>query len=314
MEGRSDELDVQPEVRVIVWSLPRTISTVLTKCVSFVDGINVHLEPYGYAHASWLGLQGFSHQELPVTYEGNEALFEQAAQIMGEFTKSKVDPKRLPFTTVQSELETATGKYVFVKDQSHAMIPQFRQFLPKGFRHVFLIREPSAIFSSYRKAMYKQVTGLKMLEKSEEEYDIVEDDVVGMQPLNLYKNHHDLWKYVQENFDPNPLVIDATDILSNPSDHIKWLLQAIGLPYSDSLLQWPSSVEALKSWKTPGEGILESHIHFYGTAMQSTCFMPPHPVPSREQLTSDVIRCADAATPYYQEMYKARLTNDNNNI
>lgn len=95
MEGRSDELDVQPEVRVIVWSLPRTISTVLTKCVSFVDGINVHLEPYGYAHASWLGLRGLAQQELPVTYEGNEALFEQAAQIMGAFTKSKVDSKRL---------------------------------------------------------------------------------------------------------------------------------------------------------------------------------------------------------------------------
>lgn len=81
-----DELDDEPDNRVISWSLPRTISNVLTK--------HLHLEPSGYAHASGFGLRNVAR--LAVAYDSDGALFMEAAKIMEAFTKSKVDPKQPP--------------------------------------------------------------------------------------------------------------------------------------------------------------------------------------------------------------------------
>lgn len=32
--------------RVMLWSIPRSLSTVVTKCISFIDGMEVWFEPY----------------------------------------------------------------------------------------------------------------------------------------------------------------------------------------------------------------------------------------------------------------------------
>ena len=70
--------------RVIMWCVPRSVSTAFTKCISFVDGADVWLEPYVIAKAIEEMFDKFRHDEhgekLPIEVEGNEALYRELAE------------------------------------------------------------------------------------------------------------------------------------------------------------------------------------------------------------------------------------------
>ena len=43
-------LPSEEQVRLMLWTVPRSTSTVLSKCLSFVEGSQVFFEPYTCAH------------------------------------------------------------------------------------------------------------------------------------------------------------------------------------------------------------------------------------------------------------------------
>ena len=49
-------------------------------------------------------------------------------------------------------------------------------------------------------------------------------------PGCLFKEHYDLWKYVKENLDPNPVIIDSDDLLSDPAVMMSKYCTALGIP------------------------------------------------------------------------------------
>ena len=71
------------------------------------------------------------------------------------------------------------------------------------------------------------------------------------------KEQYDIWTHVKENLDSNPVVIDADDLLTKPKETLFACCFAVGLPYSDSLLQWPwdASTYVIKKTKTSGDNI-----------------------------------------------------------
>ena len=185
----------------------------------------------------------------------------------------------------------ATGKHVFVKDMAPSVSGRYLKFIPEGYKHTFLIRDPVRTIYSYRKSLLAQlkIAGqLESLGKNEETFDLERDDRYFL-PGCFTKEQHDLWKYVKENLDSNPVVIDADDLLTRPKETLSAYCSAVGLPYSDSLLKWDASTEVIKKIKSPGDRLLLD-VDSYSKAVKSSEFLPPSKLPSRDEISPDVIR------------------------
>ena len=213
------------------------------------------------------------------------------------------------FADVKQRLQADTSKFAIAKYQAYAMdSPEAYVHLPSEFKHCFLIRDPSRVFLSIRKAMCKdlQQAGVS---KPNESVRIITDDPLRRPLKFIYERQHQLWRYVCDNIDPDPIVIDSDDLASNPRIHLHKFCSRVGLPYTDSLLSWEKGGLEDMKWKTAGEFVSKQMDLFYGVAFNSTKFEPPSkqgPV-SRDQLTDDVIECVDISMPYYTEMYANRL-------
>ncbi|XP_030830756.1 uncharacterized protein LOC105437649 [Strongylocentrotus purpuratus] len=296
--------------RTILWCVPRSISTALAKCLSFIDASEVWFEPYAYCNAT---SNEYNHQtklNIPMDYEGNEEIFQRVKKALDGMANTHFEPDRLSYGSVKRRLEATTAKHVMVKDMGNAMTEEYRAYLPKGYRHTFLIRHPVRSIASYRKMMYNQFSELGLLEgkaASEETYDVERDDRFFPSGYGT-KETYDLWNYIQdENIDTNPVVIDGNDLLSKPAETLSAYCTAVGLPYSNGLLQWDASPKVLTRMKASGDNLLMDLVNFYGTAMKSSCFLPSKKMPPRDQLPADVIRCSDKVMTYYEDMYKTRL-------
>ena len=187
---------------------------------------------------------------------------------------------------------------------------QIKQNLPQGFKHVFFIRDPTLMFTSYRKAKYKQHTtnanhSGEVLEESK--FDL-EKHTVSPKSFHYFKYMHELWGLVRENIDPNPIVINSQDLLDDPKRVLSRFCELTGLPYKDSLLHWEASTDVVKSWKAAGDTLVQRTMMFYHRAITSSEFMPSKEPVHRDHLTEDVIRLAEASFPYYNEMNQQRLS------
>ncbi|XP_071498358.1 uncharacterized protein [Diadema antillarum] len=296
--------------RAILWMTPRSISTAFTKCMSGIPGCEVWMEPFGFTHFALNELEKLGIKDKPVNYAGHEELFKTAAEALEKYMPGVTFfPDRLPFATIKKDLEDSTSKYVFVKDESISMpTDERRQFIPEGYQHAFLIRHPLLVYKSLRKgsfAQYKEAGTLKFNETDESSFDFrpyAKEDGLDA----VFQQHHDLWTYIRDHVNPSPLVIDSSALLTNPAPVLQQFCEAVGFPYSESLLQWTGSPEVAKSWKWPGENIYKDEV-FLGVAMYSTHFTPPAAVPAWEEVTDDVHELAEKAMPYYDDMLKHRL-------
>ena len=211
---------------------------------------------------------------------------------------------------IQSFLESSSSPHVFVKDMAYMVEKSDYDFIPKGYTHTFLIRHPFRVFSSFRKATFKQFSTLGLfpdeVAADEEKYDFERDlPYINLSGL-LFKDLYDIWKFAKEDADFNLTVVDGDDLMSNPAEILPKYCRAVGLPYRDALLKWDASAKGVNEWKVPAN-LLHNQFHFHERSVTSSEFYPPSPMPERDQLTSDVIRCADQMMPYYNEMYAARI-------
>ncbi|XP_072180551.1 uncharacterized protein [Diadema setosum] len=297
-------------VRIIIWCLPRTISTALVKCLSTIEGLEVWFEPFCYSALAARTYKFACGRDAPLVYEGNEEALASAAAILSSVIGSKIDADRIAYATVKKDLESARGKYVLVKDMAFAVRKDStRAYIPTGFRHVFLVRHPVRAYSSYRKAYLKMANLLR--DEGEETNDLsfdLEVDDVALPSKTFYKDLYSLWKYVRESgLDADPIVLDADDLLARPSEVLSKFCRLVGLPYSDSLLQWDSSTAVADSWKAPGKAVAKDLVTMYETAMKSSRFMPLSEPTPRGQLPNDVVRLSDASMKSYEKLQKSKL-------
>ncbi|XP_071487972.1 uncharacterized protein [Diadema antillarum] len=295
--------------RVFLWCSPRTVSTALTKCLSFIEGMEVWSEPFVFCFAASKELQKATGQEAPMELEGNEAIFAKATELMRVKTRSNVITERIVFSNVKPRLESSKSKHVFVKDMCFALNEKTRRYLPDGYRHTFLIRTPERTIQSFRKAYYDHSMSLGLLSgkaADERTYDLLENCKLMDSGYHI-KNVYDFWKYVRKEIELDPIVIDTDDLLNNPREILQKYCELVGLPFSESLMQWDPSIDICKTWKQCGDDQIIQMQSFYGRAMRSSCFMPPTKQVPRDELTPDVIKGIDETMKYFEEMYQHRL-------
>ena len=83
--------------RTILWCVPRTVSTALSKCISSAQDnqVQVWFEPFFYCLFTSLNLWNEHKLVVPPRYEGNEEVYRQAANLFNETFKCQANPQYL---------------------------------------------------------------------------------------------------------------------------------------------------------------------------------------------------------------------------
>ncbi|XP_072048221.1 uncharacterized protein [Amphiura filiformis] len=269
--------------RVFIWCVPRTLGTALTKCLSYVDGIQIFNEPFG--SAMFFGPEGRTPDPDFVKF------IERASANQQVIFEHAIDDSKCTYGWVKQQLEAdyPGKKVLLVRDQAPYLDEKY-DTIPSGFRHAFLIRHPYKVLPSYKRI----VTKMRKRDMP-----------------NGYEMQFKLLKYVQEHLDPNPIIIDADDLQSNPSSILSQFCQAVGIPYSDSLLEWPADRDIMKTWigsRIDLQGsLLEDEGGYYDKAINSSRFLPITAIPERSELSQDIQEAADYSMPFYEKMYQLLL-------
>ena len=290
--------------KVIMWSTPRSLSTTIAKCFSQIPGSLIWHEPY--INAMWYG------QDRRYAPPGEEGGWQSGGD---DDMTAKLDAIDLPegagydgekasygWCREQLERDYLDKSLVFVKGMAFGVDGRY-DAIPDGYRHSFLIRHPMKVIPSWKKLMV-QNSGL-----SAEEVKMNELPESAVASGYFFKESYDLLQYVKENYEKDPVIIDADDVLQNPSRMLKAYCSAVGIPYNDDLLQWESGDAMAETWMIPRVLLkVNKIVGFYDGAFKSTCFMKPGRMPTRHEVSEDNLLCVDAVMPYYEEMYAQRLT------
>ena len=291
--------------RVMLWSVPRSISTVFEKCFSFYPKTQAIHEPFVCAFhfgperhppppGSFLAKENQEEHhkqldeiqiDLPVAFDLNQCTFKFAKEVCeGSFPGKEL---------------------VFCKGMAYALDGRY-DYLPEGYRHTFLIRNPYRVFPSYKKLLgnlFKHLTG-------QEEFRFCDLTPPMLARNYCFQEQYELMTYLQEHGEPDPIIIDADDLLTNPASIMRQYCTVLGIPFKEDMLEWPAGLDILKSWKGARQ-LLLGNLHpsggYYDSAMSSTRFNPPKQMPKREELTDDILKCVDHSMPYYQKMYDMRI-------
>ncbi|XP_071477504.1 uncharacterized protein [Diadema antillarum] len=300
--------------RVIIWGVPRSISTCILKCLSFQPNTQAWCEPY--CHAFFVDFlytrMGFKMPRLMKDFNLTAFEADMAAKVKGTPLENKFHPREMDASLIlrdsarmQLDSLPADKSYV-IKDMAYA-VTDFYDMLPSkeaNFKHVFLIRRPDRMFPSWRRLLFKQMTeGMSAGKPLEEETFDMTTDVPFMMPGYTYKCQYDLWKHVRESIDPNPTVIDSDDLATNPALYLPKLCEAVGMPYTDALLEWDGSADIVKTWRC----LIPLQEKMHEMTLKSTGFQTPKPAPPRSEMKPDTIKCIDATQQYYDEMAAFKL-------
>ena len=178
------------------------------------------------------------------------------------------------------------------------------EFLPKGYRHLFLIRHPLKVFPSWKKSFSGFAPNLSPNEL------FLENLPVNLFPTGYgYKENAELADYVKEKLHQEPIIIDADDLLRDPKGILSAVFKEIGLPFDEKILHWEAGDAVTQQWTMPRE-FLEANrfAGLYKDALDSSCFLKPKPLPDRSSISPDLLRLIDASMPYYERLYKERLS------
>ena len=195
------------------------------------------------------------------------------------------------YESVDEELLQPYSEYdaVFIKDHAYYIKGRYKNYISgefSSFKHTFLIRDPRKSFHSF--IHLSKEAGFHIIP---EEYGVRE----------LY----DMYKVVKEGIDPNPVIVDADDLLNNPKEIMRSYCNATGLVYTDDMLTWTPGI--VEDWKKTNP----YHMIFHKTAMMSSGFTKPtdstSPPMNIDELPTDVKEILQDAMACYQEMYSARI-------
>ncbi|XP_072180796.1 uncharacterized protein [Diadema setosum] len=295
--------------RLILWCNPRSGSTALAKCLSFLDDdTEVWFEPFTFSRMLRINAKKESNNDIPKDFKGHENIYHGLAQNMRARIPFpvKIYPELLAFGGIKPDLESSTSRTVVVKEMAVAIHDSY-DYIPSGFRHVILIRDPRRVIPSFRKMLldFKGMDAGDTSSNMEEVHDTYPT-------LHWYGEMYALWQYIREHLDLNPLIIDTEDFLTDPAMYLRKICELIDVEYRDDLLEWDPSMDVVKKWKQGcmdlyTNGIVPGSLAFK-RAFCSSKFVPTSsPIPSLEDLTPDCVRIIGKCQAMYDEMYEHRL-------
>ncbi|MEN9409548.1 MAG: hypothetical protein RL216_1522 [Pseudomonadota bacterium] len=169
---------------------------------------------------------------------------------------------------------TPHGKAIhYQKHMTLHMIPEFDRGFMRPLTNVFLIRHPARVVASYsQKREAPTLADIGFVQQAE-----LFDEVTA------WLGHP-------------PPVIDSADIRANPRGSLTKLCTALGIPFSETMLSWPSGPK-------PYDGIWAPH--WYNAVHASTGFGDPEgPLPT---LPAQYAPLVEQALPHYQRLARFKL-------
>ena len=108
-----------------------------------------------------------------------------------------------------------------------------------------------------------------------------------------FQQQYDIYKYVQENINDKPIIIDASKLRNDPKRVLSKFCEIVGLEWDEKMLSWSTGLKYY-------DGVWAKH--WYPSVLNSTSFKPE----SKKQinLSDNEKNIVDRAMPIYEELYK----------
>jgi len=163
----------------------------------------------------------------------------------------------------------------YQKHMTHHMLPEFGLEWMAGCRNAFLIRPPEQVLASYtvRRA------------------EVSLADIGFVRQAELFDREAD-------RLGAAPPVIETGDVLANPRGALNALCAALGIPFSDKMLNWPAGPR-------PTDGVWAPA--WYDAVERSTGFEAPRRTASLTDLAASSQKIVEAARPHYERLATHRL-------
>lgn len=261
---------------VFLWTCVRSCSSVFLRSIDTLPSTHVMSEPFKFSY--WFGPERQSRR-----YESQPI----------DHTKSY---EAVANSILDQEI-TDTKKVVFVKDMArymkgrHGMLEE----LFRDAKHSFLIRDPNKVL----KSLYKVSINPEI--QSGSNWTYFDPDEAGLQEL------YELYQFVKDKLDPNPIVIDADDLLDSPNQMMKAYCDGVGIQYEEHMTSWKAG-EVPPAWIWDGMCLA-----WYSNAINSSGFAnEKKPDDSAASVTNvtyppDVMKGIEDSRPFYEKIYFERV-------
>jgi len=137
----------------------------------------------------------------------------------------------------------------------------------------FLIRDPKEVILSYTK-----------------KYEISSVYQLG------FPQQFDLFTQLREKKGVAPIILDSTDILTNPESMLKKLCRTLGIPFTNKMLKWPKG-------RRKSDGIWGKH--WYNAVEQSTSFQAYQK--KCEKIPIEYTAIYEESIEFYLQLYNQRI-------
>ena len=162
----------------------------------------------------------------------------------------------------------------YQKHMTHHMLTSFERDWIANVTNAFLIRDPAAVLASY----------------------VQKREAVELADIGIVQQR-ELFDREAQRLGKAPPVVEGADILADPAGMLSKLCTALGIAYTDAMLNWPAGRRDTDGVWAPA---------WYQAVEQSTCFAPPAERAER-QLPDNLQRIADEARPHYEVLKAYRL-------
>jgi hypothetical protein len=220
--------------RLAIWSGPRNLSTALMRSFSSRPDTAVSDEPF---YAAYLRRTGYDHPSCEEILASQPDDWKEVAHNLSEGSA--------PFPCA----------LWMQKQMSKHMLPEMLGDWLLKMDHVFLLRDPRRVITSYLKVIPEMS---------------ISDTGLPWQTT--------LMNFIQEKTDHTPPVIRAEDLRLSPEATLRSLCAALNLEWNDAMLSWPPGPH-------PQDGVWGSH--WYANTWSTTGF-DPDVTPEDEAPTPDV--------------------------
>jgi Sulfotransferase domain len=165
------------------------------------------------------------------------------------------------------------ARIFYQKQMTHHLLPRVDRDWLDQVTNCFLVRDPAEVIASYIK---------KNHEPSVEDLGFVQQA--------------EIFQYVQGRTGSSPIVVDAEDVLRDPTRMLRLLCDALGLQFSDAMLSWQAG-------RRETDGVWTKY--WYAEVERSTSFAPyrERSVEVPAHLRGVDEKCRQA----YEHLYKHRL-------
>ncbi|XP_077983060.1 uncharacterized protein LOC144437902 [Glandiceps talaboti] len=174
---------------------------------------------------------------------------------------------------------------------AHCMVGKW-DFLPDGYHHVFLIRNPVDSLTS----LHRTITGGGIPNWAD-----------GFFPEEAgFREMWELYEYLKDVKGIDPMIVDADDLVNKPASIMKKYCDNAGFNYTNDMLRWEPLIDC-ESFKYGTEDF-DWETDWYGTVLRSTCFIKPSErIPIDVSTLPEYVQVAiKDPQPFYEKLYTHR--------